>query len=303
MALVLFSSLPAWELTGTVLNASRDSTPAPDINVEFLAVKGQQAPFTLATATGDSRGRFKIRLDQPESGSTVYASAENLGVRYYSDALSPDVPEDLTLFVYDTTHSISSLHILMHHVVVQDFGKTVHVRETRVFKNDSNLTVLDARPHTPVGPALFQFAVSAELIRFQPGERLSDADVRYEKGWVYDKRVLPPGKSQLTFTYELDWDGNRARLITDIRPGTRSFGVFLADTHLQAVSEHLQDRGDFYIGSHTYRRYSGQQVGGKQLEFIVKREGVRVQSPWPAIIISIILCISVYLIALRVKRK
>ncbi|MDZ7723842.1 MAG: hypothetical protein U5R06_13800 [candidate division KSB1 bacterium] len=301
---VVFSSLEAGELAGTVLNASRDSMPAPGIDVELLAVIGQQAPFTLDTTTTDSRGRFKLQLNQPASGGTVYASAQNQGVRYYSDALSPDESSGLTLFVYDTTHSAASLHILMHHVVVQDLGKTVHIRETRVFENDSNLTVLDVRSDTPVGPALFQFSVPKELMLFQPGERLSDADVMYEKGRVYDKRILPPGKSQLTYTYELNWKGNRTPVLTDIHPDTRSFGVFLADTHLQAISEHLQDRGDFQIGSHIYRRYSGTRAGDKTLlQFAVKREGVSAQSPWPAIIISVFFCIGAYLIVLRVKRK
>lgn len=303
LGIALLFSANAVELNGRVIHAGSASARIPNIDIDIRSVSRQQSgSATLKSVTTDANGYFRAQVQNPDPGQTLFASCEYQGVRYYSNALTlPDT--FLTLVVYDTTHSRESLNILMHHVAIQDLGKTVSIRETRVFENTSQRTVLDVED-TPFGPILYRFAVSEGPIRFSPGDGLADNDVLLKKGWVYDKRVLPPGKSQLTFMYELPWHRENAEIVTDIQPGTRSFGVFLADSHLVALSEYLEDRGPFSIGGHRYRRYSGEQIDtSKPLVFTIQRQDGTRRTPWPAILLTTLVCIVGYVIALRVKTK
>ena len=299
ICLIFYASVPGTEWQGRVINAGRDSLPVPDINVMPQMVSRQHPePVILDTLQSGPDGQFTIGIDNPLTTETYFLSAEYQGVRYYSDALrlsESDIPK---IAVFDTTHRTDSVNILMHHVAVQDLGRTAHIRETRVFENTSKRTVLDA-VEISAGTALFRFAVPKGLIRFTPDEDVSDSDIVYANGFVYDKRVLPPGKSQLTYMYELQWKAGQTGVLTDIQPGTRSFGVFLADQHLRIISESLRDQGDFSIGGHTYRRYSGQHVNtAKALKFSLQRYS-KPQKPWPAVLLTAILCLGAYLYALR----
>ncbi len=257
---------------GRVVNASRDSIGLSGQEVQlFLFNQTFPEPKLINSGRSTANGHFQIAINQIDSAAQYLAATDHDGVRYYSEPMpikSGMVIQDIV--VYDSTHSAQTVRGLMHHVFVQNAGRSLAVRESRILENYSNKTIVSAINDEHEREAIFRIVLPAGAQNITPisarGEELS-----VHGHLLYDTGVFEPGRRQISFAYEIPWQKDRAPIEVDVPFATRAFDVFIGDEKMTLKGEGLVDHGPFNIRGVSYRRYGLQDVAaGKriQLQFL-----------------------------------
>ena len=292
-------------IMGTVLNASRDSTSIANIIVHLQQLKsGESVPLELNQVKANQQGKFTFTVTEPDTNDTYVVTVDYQGVRYYSDGTSPGSSTDpitQNIVVYDSTQTADMVTTLMHHIFIDDMGKTVTLRETRILNNPSQYTITKTLEDKIAGPATLRFRLPRSAQNFTPMSTRFEHELIKLDQYVYDKGIIAPGNRQVSYLYELPWKKNQAAASIDITHATRSLDVFVSNRDLAISSSQLKDQGPFTIRGVEYRRYGAANVAaGKAIEFSLLRSSSAEQSPlWAITLTSLILVLGLFLSSLR----
>lgn len=279
--LALFSQLTAIaqssSIKGRLLNASRDSAAVAGGSVSLMTyADGMEAPQPVGNATSDRDGRFLFQIPRVDTTVEYLLTAENQGIQYYAESVhfTDFTPVTRDLAVYDTTHSSAMVVAFMHHLFLQDNGKVLAIRETRVLNNPTTRTIVNALADSHESNALFRFVLplTAQNINTLGGHFGNELQAHGRV--VYDVGAFQPGNRQISFTYEIPWQKDRAQLDFEFSQMTRTFDLFLADANLTVRGEGLTDYGPFNIRGVAYQRYGLSDVRPLQkLSVVIERKG------------------------------
>jgi len=219
-------------------------------------------------------GRFTFAVPRPDSTAHYFVTSEHQGARYFSELISVEaqsrrVPTRIVIF--DSCRSASRIVTLMHHVIVEDNGAALWVREMRMLSNPLNRTLLAAVQDEHESAATLMFHLPPAARGFAPDNADPNAFALHGHT-VYFKGVLEPGSHQLSFTYELPWQDGRADLTVITATATRSVDFFVANAGQVASTSRLKDHGPFTIRDRTFARYGGRDVpAGQALQIRFQR--------------------------------
>lgn len=291
-------------VTGTLMNGSQDSTALANHQVELLKIAaGQQAPTPVTTTNTDSHGRFRFTITDLDTTSSYAVRATFSNLVYYSNSarLTPENNSAaLNLYVYEPTQSVEGITSSMHHLFMDDNGKTVLVRETHVLNNGRPFTVFGALNEQGVGEASLRFTLPLGATNFQNGGTQS---LIRSGDYVYDRSPFTPGTKQVSYLYELPWRKNSAITTIQLPYDSRTFDIYLSNPNLQISSPQLVDYGPFTIRGVQYRRLGTSNVkAGTRIDIQLQREGLPVeQNPVPMIIAVSVLLVLGLLFSLTQK--
>ncbi|NLP09888.1 hypothetical protein GX408_05765 [bacterium] len=254
-------------IQGQALNGSQDSSAVSGLHI----VLQRMTPETgVAEKTADllsgRDGRFQGTVPQPDSTAHYFVTSEYQGARYFSELMTVDRLSrriSTRIVIFDSCRSASRLITLMHHVIVEDNGTALLVREMRALSNPLNRTILAAVQDEHESAATLMLQLPPTARRFTPQNADPDAFALHGHT-VYFKGVLEPGNHQLHFTYELPWRDGRAELIVIAATATRSLDFFVADAGQLASTSRLKDHGPFTIRDRTFARYGARDVSAGQ---------------------------------------
>lgn len=315
LSLLLSTLLPAmsygqsaWQITGRVVNASRDSAAVHRANVQLVGMRGHSSEtFELQTTLSAKDGSFRFSMLEPDSTLTFFAIAAHHGVNYFSDGFTvlsaPDKGE-VKVTVYDTTRSVQAIAGLMHHIFVEDHGDVLFLRETRVFGNESRLAIINVYPVHDQVNAVLRYPLPQNVINFTSLSERFGIQLHKVAQIVYDAGIFVPGTRQNTFSYELPWENNDAHFILELPYATRSFDVFIDETAgLTLESPQLENMGPFTIRGTSYGRYNSTEVApGSKFHITVRRSGAPIAQPSQSPLLPIALTTVLLLAALSVYR-
>ena len=208
------------QFSGYVFNGSRDSTALVDADVElYLMTEQTTMPSRLQTTRTDSQGKFSFILTQADTAAIYAFATHHQGVQYFSHALKLSASQDRiqhNVVVYDTTTSTSGMTVFMHHLFLEDDGRSIMVRETIIPTNLSNKTIAAAVREDGVGEAVLKFRLPESAQNFRPMERNARVDLIRIGGFVYDRGVFAPGNRQISYVYQIPWRRNVATASLEI---------------------------------------------------------------------------------------
>ncbi|MBN2356173.1 hypothetical protein JXO59_08670 [candidate division KSB1 bacterium] len=264
---MLFCSPPARaqtrSLSGRILNASHDSTGISGREITLhLFKRGFNQPADIATALSGTRGRFEFRIADLDTSAHYLISAEHEGVRYYSDLVhfGTSTSARLDISVFDSTRSNQQVLVLMHHLFVQNAGKSLALRESRILSNSSGKTIISAMADGHETEAILRFVLPSNAQNITPISGHLETELKVHGNIIYDVGVFEPGNRQISYVYEIPYQYDTATLEIDFTHPTRSFDIFLADASITLQEDRLIDHGPFTIRGTNYHRYGLQEV-------------------------------------------
>jgi len=290
--LVLFLTVPALNslaqnatFAGRLLDGSRDSSGVAGATVTLQFFTAEHPPRDLATQTTGGNGAFSFRFTAPDSGASCIAMVEHQGVRYYSDQdeLRANSAVRHDIVQYDSTQDSRGISVLMHHIIIQDQGESLSLRETRVLNNPANHTILNALADGHETGALLKITLPPWAQHITPMAGQFGTELQVHGNLVYDTGVFQPGNRQISFTYELPWKGDRATLAVQVDQPTRSLDLFLPQSGFRLEGSGVSDLGPFTIRGTSYQRYGvDNAMPGSRLQLQVVRLSTPPQElpPW-----------------------
>jgi len=272
--------------SGRLLDGSRDSTGVANSAVALQLLRDDgHPPREVDTQRTGAGGAFSFRIAAPDTGAAYLAMVEHQGVRYYSDqasfAGSEMARHDIVRF--DSTRSSREIIVLMHHLFVQDLGEVLALRETRVLHNPTARTIIDAVADGHETGAILRIGLPPWAQNITPIAGRFGKDLHLHGTDLYDAGVFEPGNRQISFTYELPWQRDRANLVIEVEQPTRSLDLFIGQEGLRLEGEGLTSHGPFTIRGTVYQRYGIENVrpGARvQLQVARQPQDRNALSPW-----------------------
>ncbi len=276
---------PNSQLEGTVVNASKDSTAVANLTVFLQSMKtGDTGPVDVGKTSTNGKGQFVFPIAQPDTAASYFAAVDFNGVRFYSQGTNP---AEQNIVVYDTTHSAESLSSMMHHLIVEDMGNMIQVRETRVYHNGGDKAITNVAHDEKAGDYTIKYQLPSNAFDFTPmSANFSNQHVQEGRD-VFDKSILLPGTRQLSYAYRIPYRNGRVAVDLGFDAHTRSFDVFLKSQNLSLVSADMQDFGPFKIRNAEYKRYGIEGVhAGQTVAFQIVQQSLPNKSPLPTVLLT-----------------
>lgn len=278
-------------ISGRVINATIDSSAVPTAQLSLQKqAPGGAAPLKLSETTASAAGKFRFSLAAVDAASTYFVTTEFAGIDYVSANFAPAMGHttDVTLVVYDTTHSAAAVDAFMHQIVIGDNGSTLQFRETHVLNNPGHKTITRAVSDAKVGPSLARFHLPPGAKNFAPLSARSAQDMIKQGDYVYDFGAFQPGQKTISFAYEVPMTQPQRTFSIDVPHPARSLDLFVGGTNLSISSRRLEDYGTVTIhGSQFHRHGAANIAAGDQIQFTVKRRGISIPRQTPTLALSL----------------
>lgn len=306
MCAVALSSQAATIVNGRVLNATHDSTGVAAITVHFQKMTSQQQmPVELTTSVTNNRGAFRVEVSDIDAAATYFAAVDFQGVRYFSDGVQLGTGSpDFSVVVYDSSHSAAGVDAFMHHIIIDDFGDVLQMRETRVLSNPGNRAITEAVVEEHIGPALFQFRLPAGALNFTPLSSHSEGELIQHGQFAIDRGIFLPGNKTISFGYELPMQNKSLPVSINVTHAAKTFDIFVSSDNIKIDSPQLTDNGPFEIRGTKYHRYGATNVSaGADIQFNVRRIGRADHEQSPTVAIALTAALLVIGLAVGFSQK
>jgi hypothetical protein len=274
---ISMSAAASAQISGRIVNATRDSSGVSAVTVRLQKMtSGSQMPVEVEETTTNSRGNFRFKVQGDDQTATFFAAVDFQGVRYFSEGaqLAEGSENDLTLVVYDSTHSADNVEAFMHHIIVDDFGDVLQFRETRVLNNSSNKTITEAIVEEHIGKALFRFRLPKGATNFTPLSSRTNDEIVQHGQYAIDRGIFTPGNKTISFGYEIAMPGQNIPLTFSTTHPTKAFDFFVSSENIVIDAPQLTDHGPFDIRGKRYFRYGSPNLqSGAKIELVIRRVG------------------------------
>ena len=250
--LLCASELPA-AIDGYVLDP-QTQLRIPQIEVAFYIRQDDGQVSKILRKRTDGEGRFSFSGPFVQNGLKFALAAFYDGVPYFSSTLEAGAQQQIILEVYETTADASGLDISTHHLFLSLREGTIECIQLLQFRNALDRTY--AGRGSDRERRVAEFALPPELFNLQGHSGLMH---QAEPGRFFDNQPLPPGQSQLSFSFELDarqFDGDYVHQV--INP-TERLTVFLDPPPIE-VGPPFVDQGTVELHDRQYRRVEIQNL-------------------------------------------
>ena len=255
VAALLFcaSELLAAAIDGYVLNPQTQSR-VPQIEVAFYIRQDDSQVSEVMRKMTDAGGRFSFSGPFLQDGLEFALAAFYDGVPYFSSTLEAGAQQQIILEVYETTTDASGLDIDAHHLFLSLREGTIECIQLLQIRNTLDRTY--AGQGSGRERRVTEVALPLELFNLQGHSGLIHQP---EPGRFFYNQPLPPGPSQLSFSFELNarqFDGDYVHQV--IYP-TERLVVFL-DPPTINVGPPFIDQGTVELHDRQYRRVEIQNL-------------------------------------------
>lgn len=255
-ALVLATAAQAASVEGRVLHGD-DGRPVPGVQVAFLVQQDGQLNEILRKPS-DAEGRFVF------SGPFLTAGLDFVLVAFYNDVPYPSTQlrmgdqRGVLLEVYEPTSDPATLHIATHSLFFSVRHNGVEGLQIVQLHNGGKRTYVGdataeqrrvAEFRLPEGVFNLQ-AFSGNLTQAGPGR-------------FFDDRPLPPGDSQIAFSYFLDTEALDGGYVHHAVYPTQALEVMVHPASL-ALGPPFEDLGEIEFQNGAYRRWRLEGVDAGQ---------------------------------------
>lgn len=264
-ALLSASGLRADTVQGYVVNPATGARVG-DTSVAFLVSQDGQLSEILRKST-DEEGRFAFSGPFISPGLTFVLVALYQGVSYPSSELRVGDQKEIILEVYDPTSSGDQIQIAQHQLFLLLGETNVEVAQIVHLENRGD------RAYAGQGQGqerrVTEFALPPGAFNLQS---LSGSLTQVSETQAFDTQPLPPGPTQVAFTFEVDPEQLDGAYFHQAHYPTQALEVFVhpADTRAEAP---FTDQGEVAIQGKNYRRL--------RLENLAPGQRVRIPVPLP----------------------
>ena len=250
-------------VNGYVLNPLTEAR-VPHIEVAFYIRQEGEVNEVLRKKT-DAEGRFTFAGPFLQDGLHFALAAFYDGVPYFSSTLEIGAQQQIILEVYEQTANASGLHIGAHHLFLSLSENTIECIQLLQVHNILEFTYVGSGSGRE--RKVTEFALPSELFNLQGHSGLIH---QTEPGRFFDNQPLPPGRSQLSFSFNLDPREFADAYVHQTIYPTDRLEVFLDPPSIE-VGAPFTDQGIIDMHGRQYRRVALENL----------QPGQRVEIPLP----------------------
>lgn len=252
--LCLSSTLHADTIQGYILHAGTQQRLA-DVEVAFLIGAEDGAMSPMASTRSDAQGQFDFAGPFLVAGTRFALSADYEGVQYPSSVLQVGEQDEIIIEVYGASNDASNLRITNHNIflgIVDDALEAAHLVQAQ---NGGELTYVGPRlassDHDQELTRGLEFVVPAQLASLTPhtGELIRLSATR-----ICDTQPLPPGSSQVAFTFRVAPEAFDGTFVHEAVYPTQHLDLFIQPVDVE-LGPDFQDLGIVDLHSQRYRHY------------------------------------------------
>ena len=261
MVMVIFGigTVQAETIRGYVLHSGTQKRVA-DVEVAFLIGSEDGSMSPMAQTQSDAEGRFDFSGPFLERGTRFALSAEVGGVSYPSSALIVGEQEEIIVEIYDVDQDASQITVSNHNLFLGVRDQTLEVAHLVQVDNGGNRTY--AGPVFDGQTRGIEFVVPAKLsaLTAHTGEL-----VRFSATRVFDSQPVPPGPSQIAFTFQIRPDAFDGTYVHEVVYPTTHLDVFVQPVSVELDGTY-EDLGVIDLHGQQYRHYRAHDLeAGKRL--------------------------------------
>jgi 5-hydroxyisourate hydrolase-like protein (transthyretin family) len=241
-------------IEGQVMNGTADAPPESVVGLEVALYQViDESSELLTTAISDSEGRFRFE-GLPTDEDIVYVfELEYQGIVYGAESSFPagDTILHVVATIYETTSNDDSIAVDRHHLIVDFASDMVILRELYIFDNISDRIYVGEEGAT----LRFSLPDGATDLTFGDAEIAADM-IKTDEGFASIRRV-PPGQTQILYSYSVPYDGTELTLRRTILYPTASLDLLVANVGVQAETAQLAYDGLTATGDDSYLHFGG----------------------------------------------
>ena len=225
----------------------KDSKPVSGATVIFYVNQDEKAT-ELARKTTDKDGRFLFSGPFLKPGMPFALTGLYKGVPYHSSTLEIGSQKEIIIEVFDTTSVSKKLRIDTHHLFLTIEETQLNVVQLLQMHNEDDMTFTGNMEN---GERLVtQFQLNGNLFGL---ENYSGYFYQTNETTFYDNRPLPPGETQLSFSFSLDPKNMNGGYRHEVIYPTNRLEAYIQPTSLK-ISNKWEDLGIVDLHGSTYRR-------------------------------------------------
>jgi len=259
----LLSILLVWDAEAALVRGYvlKDSKRISEVEVAFYMNQGEKAT-EIARKASDENGQFLFAGPFIQPGMPFALAAFYKGVPYHSSTLEVAAQKEILIEVFDTTSVAKKLHIDTHHLFVTVTKAKINVVHLVQMNNEKNQTFVGNMANGV--RHVSKFLLDKNLFDLQ---NYSGHFHQTNESTFFDSQPLPPGVTQLSFSFNLDPSELGGGYKHDVVYPTSRLEAFIQPTSID-ISNGWEDLGVIDLHGTTYRRILKRDLPSGESAFI-----------------------------------
>jgi 5-hydroxyisourate hydrolase-like protein (transthyretin family) len=241
-------------IEGQVMNGTAD---APSDSVAGLEVElyelTENSAEPVATTISDDDGRFHFEGLATDADLAYMFELEYQGIVYGAQSSFPvgDTILHVVATIHETTSGDDSLVVDRHHMILDFASDAVTVRELYIFDNTGD------RIYVGEGAITLRFSLPDDAGDLAFGDVETEASmVATDEGFASIRRI-PPGQTQVLYSYSVPYDGSHLTLHRTILYPTGNVDLLVPSNGVEVETGQLAYDGLTTAGDDTYLHFYG----------------------------------------------
>lgn len=244
-------------IEGQVMNGTADAPEESVAGLEVALYRVIDESRELMTSTiSDGGGRFRFEGLATDADIVYRFELEYQGIVYGAEGAFPSGNTVLHVVatIDETTSSDDSIVVDRHHLILDFASDAVILRELYIFNNVGD------RIYVGEGGTTLRFSLpdNAADVSFADSETGADFVVT-EEGLAFMRRV-PPGETQILYSYSVPYDGRELMLRRGTLYPTGNVDLLVANAGVQVETAQLTYDGLMAAGDDTYLHFGAADV-------------------------------------------
>lgn len=241
-------------IEGQVMNGTADAPPESVAGLEVALYEvTDDSVEVVATTISDADGSFRFEGLATDAERTYRFELEYQGIVYGAQSSFPagDTILHVVATIHETTSGDDSLVVDRHHMILDFDSNAVTVRELYIFDNTGDRIYVGEEGTT----LRFSLPDNAGDLAFGDVE-IEAGMVATDEGFASTRRV-PPGQTQVLYSYSVPYDGSQLTLRRTILYPTGNVDLLVPSTGVQVETGQLAYDGLTTAGDDTYLHFDG----------------------------------------------
>jgi 5-hydroxyisourate hydrolase-like protein (transthyretin family) len=241
-------------IEGQVMNGTADA-PADSVaglEVALYDVTDDSVEL-VATSISDSEGRFRFEGLATDEERAYRFELEYQGIVYGAQSSFPsgDTILHVVATIYETTSGDDLLLVARHHMILDFASDAVTVRELYIFDNTGD------RIYVGEAGLTLRFSLPENAGDLAFGDVDTGAGMAATVGGFASTRRIPPGQTQVLYSYSVPYDGSHLTLPRTILYPTGNVDLLVPSNGVQVETGQLAYDGLTTAGDDTYLHFDG----------------------------------------------
>ncbi len=253
LSMATAGSVPADTIQGYVLHGATQE-PMADVEIGFLIGAEEGAMSPMASTVSSRDGRFEFSGPFLRTGTQFALSAEYGGISYPSSLLVVGDQDEIIVEVYDVGGNAADLRISSHNIFLGLRDQILEVAQLVQANNSGSQTYAGRQFGDHQRGLEFQIPEAMTGLVAHTGELIRLSATR-----LFDTQSLPPGASQVAFTFQVPAESFDGSYVHEILYPTQSLDFFIQPVSVELGSP-FHDHGVVDLHGQQYRHYRAQDL-------------------------------------------